>query len=84
MVRPRAADTTTRLVHIVLKVPLPIDEKGIGYLLCEQPFVWDSAPPWYVEMALMAGAVVGSRRSYEAMPTCLQCVARDGEDDDYP
>jgi hypothetical protein len=82
--RARVADTVTRLVHVVLKAPAVTDEKGIGYLLCEQPFVWDSAPPWYVEKVLKTGAVVGSRRSYEAIPTCLQCVARDGVDDDYP
>jgi hypothetical protein len=75
--KPRAFDTTTRLVHIVVKAPHAMIEKDVGRLLCDQVFVWDSAPTWYCEKFLAAGKIVASRRSNEAMPTCLQCITKD-------
>ena len=78
--KPRALDTTTRLVHIVIKAPHPKVEKDHGQLLCDRIFLWDSAPNWYCEKFLARGHVIASRRSNEAMPTCFDCIARDIDD----
>jgi hypothetical protein len=80
VVKVRIADIDTRLVHVATHQPSAHTEKDQGVLLCQRLFVWDHAPPWFVDKSRKQGYVIGGRRSFEAMVTCLECIARDPGD----